>query len=238
MLLDWCPDLLAEFYKGFVLRRPEADAERMGRPALIGNVPSFCYEKRLAQLRLPTWLYAPRRGARRHDHQPETGSRARCLRGHLQPSRRHAEDDARAGRLPVHQQPHDPAWPGRVRGSRGEGSAASSLPAMAQRAGVAAHAGVAKHAGGRRHGALGRDGGAASRGDAGLGVLDYIPVVLPTLSLPGLTPQVGFTRLVAHHTAQLGQARVAVQSILFAKSLLRRKMDPRVKPAGDTFGGR
>src|SRR5262249_59346788 len=32
-------------------------------------------------------------------------------------------------------------------------------------------AGVAKHAGGRRHGALGRDVGAASRGDAGLGVL-------------------------------------------------------------------
>jgi len=44
MLLDWCPDLLGEFYKGFVLRRPESDAERMGRSALIGNVPSFCYE--------------------------------------------------------------------------------------------------------------------------------------------------------------------------------------------------
>jgi hypothetical protein len=44
MLQDWCPDLLEEFYKGFVLRRPESDAERMGRPPLIGNVPSFCYE--------------------------------------------------------------------------------------------------------------------------------------------------------------------------------------------------
>jgi len=44
MLMDWCPDLLSEFYQGFVLRRPEADAERMGRPALIGNVPSFAYE--------------------------------------------------------------------------------------------------------------------------------------------------------------------------------------------------
>ena len=44
MLLDWCPDLLGEFYAGFVLRRPEADAERMGRPALIGNVPSSAYE--------------------------------------------------------------------------------------------------------------------------------------------------------------------------------------------------
>ncbi len=44
MLLDWCPDLLEEFYSGFVLRRPEFDAERMGRPALIGRVPSFCYE--------------------------------------------------------------------------------------------------------------------------------------------------------------------------------------------------
>jgi hypothetical protein len=29
---------------GFVLRRPESDAVRLGRPALIGNVPSFCYE--------------------------------------------------------------------------------------------------------------------------------------------------------------------------------------------------
>ena len=34
-------------------------------------------------------------------------------------------------------------------------------------------------------------------------------------SLPGLTPQVGFTRLAAHNSAQLGQARVAVQSIVF-----------------------
>src|SRR5262245_2267174 len=41
LLLDWCPDLLAELYNGFVLRRPQSDAERMGRPALIGNVPSF-----------------------------------------------------------------------------------------------------------------------------------------------------------------------------------------------------
>src|SRR5262249_37555279 len=57
----------------------------------------------------------------------------------------------------------------------------------------------------------------------------------PTPSLPGIarrktrvnalmTPQVGFTRLAA----QLGQARVAVQSILLAK-----KMDARVKPAHD-----
>jgi len=36
---------------------------------------------------------------------------------------------------------------------------------------AAVSAGVAKHAGGRRRGALGRTGGAASRGDAGLGVL-------------------------------------------------------------------
>jgi hypothetical protein len=53
------------------------------------------------------------------------------------------------------------------------------------------------------------------------------------LSLPGLTPQVGFTRLAAHHIAQLGQARVAVQSITFAKKLLAKKMDARVKPAHD-----
>jgi hypothetical protein len=170
MLLDWCPDLLGEFYKGFVLRRPEADAERMGRSPLIGNVPSFCYEN--------GWLNCDfQHGYMRRavEHGDTTISpkqeAARRLCGHLQPSRRCAEDDARAGRLPVHQQPHDPAWPSRLRGSCGEGSAASPLPAMAQRAGVAAHAGVAKHAGSRRHGALGRNGGATSRGDAGLGVL-------------------------------------------------------------------
>ena len=33
-----------------------------------------------------------------------------------------------------------------------------------------------------------------------------------------MTPQVGFTRLAEPYTAQLGQARVAVQSIVFAKS--------------------
>jgi DNA helicase-2/ATP-dependent DNA helicase PcrA len=35
----------------------------------------------------------------------------------------------------------------------------------------------------------------------------------PPTSLPGLTPQVGSTRLAAHDTAQPGQARVAMQSI-------------------------
>src|SRR5215472_11346254 len=55
-------------------------------------------------------------------------------------------------------------------------------------------------------------------------------------SLPGIarrktrvnalvTPQVGFTRLAAHYAAQLGQARVAVQSILIAKKVLTKKMD-------------
>src|SRR5262249_26609909 len=38
-----------------------------------------------------------------------------------------------------------------------------------------------------------------------------------------LRAHLGFTRLAAHHTAQLGQARVAVQSILFAKKFLRRR---------------
>jgi putative tryptophan/tyrosine transport system substrate-binding protein len=42
-------------------------------------------------------------------------------------------------------------------------------------------------------------------------------------SLPGLTSQVGFTRLATLKIAQLGQARAAVQSIL-----LRKKMDARV----------
>jgi hypothetical protein len=54
-------------------------------------------------------------------------------------------------------------------------------------------------------------------------------------SLPGLTPQVGFTRLAAHNIAQLGQARVAVQSIPLRKSLLAKKMDTRVKPAHDSW---
>src|SRR5262245_7197981 len=36
---------------------------------------------------------------------------------------------------------------------------------------------------------------------------------IPPASLPGLTPEVGFTRLPAHNAAQLGQARVAAQSI-------------------------
>ena len=41
-------------------------------------------------------------------------------------------------------------------------------------------------------------------------------------SLPGLTPQVGFTRLAAPSITELGQARVPMQSIVF------QKMDARV----------
>ncbi|TMJ92498.1 MAG: hypothetical protein E6G77_25395 [Alphaproteobacteria bacterium] len=48
---------------------------------------------------------------------------------------------------------------------------------------------------------------------------------VPTSSLPGLTPQVGLARLAALNNAELGQARVPVQSIL-----LRKKMDARVTP--------
>jgi hypothetical protein len=55
-----------------------------------------------------------------------------------------------------------------------------------------------------------------------------IQAIHPRLSLPGLTPQVGFTRFAALETAELGQARVPMQSIL-----LRKKMDARVKPAHD-----
>src|SRR3954471_20092472 len=44
MMQDWCPEFLAQFYDGFVLRRPDSDAKAMGRPALIGNVPGYCYE--------------------------------------------------------------------------------------------------------------------------------------------------------------------------------------------------
>src|SRR5262245_11742891 len=47
-------------------------------------------------------------------------------------------------------------------------------------------------------------------------------------SLRGLTPQVGFTRLAAHNGTQLGQARVAVQSIQLCKKSLTKKMDARV----------
>jgi hypothetical protein len=47
-------------------------------------------------------------------------------------------------------------------------------------------------------------------------------------SLPGLTPQVGLARPAAHKIAQLGQARVAMQSIIFHK-----KMDARFKPGHD-----
>jgi hypothetical protein len=50
-------------------------------------------------------------------------------------------------------------------------------------------------------------------------------------SLPGLTPQVGFTRLAAHNDAQLGQARVAVQSIHLRKDFLAKEMDARVLSA-------
>jgi len=45
--------------------------------------------------------------------------------------------------------------------------------------------------------------------------------------LPGLTPQVGFTRFAAHYTAQLRQARVAVQSIHLRKDSLAQEMDAR-----------
>ena len=48
-----------------------------------------------------------------------------------------------------------------------------------------------------------------------------------------LTPQVGFTRLAARSNAELGQARVPLQSISFSQKRLAKKMDPRVKPEGD-----
>jgi len=51
-------------------------------------------------------------------------------------------------------------------------------------------------------------------------------------SLPGLTPQVGFTRLAAYNVSQLGQARVACNPSS-SKKFLRKPMGPRVKPGGD-----
>ena len=58
-------------------------------------------------------------------------------------------------------------------------------------------------------------------------------------SLPGIsasktrvnalvTPQVGFTRLAAHYAAQLGQARVPLQSILFAKKSYEEDGPPEI----------
>jgi hypothetical protein len=48
--------------------------------------------------------------------------------------------------------------------------------------------------------------------------------------IAGLEPQVGFTRLAARSNAELGQARVPVQSIILAKCRLAKGMDPRSKP--------
>src|SRR3989442_1894930 len=57
-------------------------------------------------------------------------------------------------------------------------------------------------------------------------------------SLPGLTPQVGFTRLAADNTAQLGQARVAVQSINLCKELLRSRWMRGSSPRMTAIEGR
>ena len=58
--------------------------------------------------------------------------------------------------------------------------------------------------------------------------------LLSAPSLPGLTPQVGFTRLAARRNAELGQARVPVQCRSSSRKRLAKDTDPRVKPAGDT----
>src|SRR5262249_45058708 len=52
-------------------------------------------------------------------------------------------------------------------------------------------------------------------------------------SLPGLTPQVGYTRLATIKTAELGQARVPMQSIHLRKNFFGKKMDARIKSAHD-----
>src|SRR5262249_21181830 len=57
--------------------------------------------------------------------------------------------------------------------------------------------------------------------DAGHGNFSFERNLLPS-SLPGLTPQVGLARLAAPNTAELGQVRVPVQSIVFAEVLRRR----------------
>src|SRR5262245_19394781 len=69
-------------------------------------------------------------------------------------------------------------------------------------------------------------------------VMPTLSVVVPAephpQSLPGSTPQVGFTRLAADNTAQLGQARVAVQSIDLRKNFLRRRWMPGSSPGMTT----
>src|SRR5882757_4719649 len=57
-------------------------------------------------------------------------------------------------------------------------------------------------------------------------------------SLPGLTPQVGFTRLAALHGADLGYSRGPMQSIHLRKDLLTKMMDWRVRPAHDGLKNR
>src|SRR5262249_41127264 len=46
----------------------------------------------------------------------------------------------------------------------------------------------------------------------------------PSRSLPGLIPQVGFTRLAAPSITELGQARVPMQSIVFQKIDARARL--------------
>src|SRR5439155_794315 len=55
---------------------------------------------------------------------------------------------------------------------------------------------------------------------------------IPPSSLPGLTLQVGFTRLAALNGAELGQARVPMQSIFLRKGWMRGS-SPRMTWRGD-----
>lgn len=68
-----------------------------------------------------------------------------------------------------------------------------------------------------------RSATAAHRSDARSSVT---PPIVPSMSRRSLTWVIA--RLAAHHVAQLGLARAALQSIHLAKSHLRGRMDPRV----------
>jgi hypothetical protein len=83
---------------------------------------------------------------------------------------------------------------------------------MDQRAGVAAHAGLAKHAGGCRHGALGCTGGAASRGDAGLGILTR-RALKDVLSISFCSVVALFRILGACFFASLARGALALQGL-------------------------
>jgi hypothetical protein len=112
----------------------------------------------------------------------------------------------------------------------GEGAKATMLQLIARKLAAKAREGdlgaikeiFDRH--GRQVGRRQRRGRAAGKGSVRMErsgiMLTYLTLTHPP-SLLGLTPQVGFTRLAAHNAAQLGRARVAMQSIALNEILFR-----------------